>query len=50
LTKYFEADWNNPLFAPLLRSEAYKHAGRVTCGGREAIDPINIGIIIALPG
>lgn len=51
MTKYITEDWeNNPLFSALLRSEAYKEAGRVTCGGREALDPVNIGIIMALPG
>ena len=49
-TRYFQTNWSSPLFAPLFRSEAYLKATKDTCGGRDALDPIGVGIILALPG
>jgi hypothetical protein len=49
-THYFAEDWKNPIFAPLLHSKAYKEASKATCGGRDALDPLVVGIILNLPG
>ncbi len=41
---------SDPLLAPLFQSEQYKQASKASCGGKEIFDPIQLAIVITLPG
>jgi hypothetical protein len=49
-TCFIFKDLTDPLFAPLFQSENYLKAASDSCGGKTVFDPIQLGIIITLPG
>ncbi len=49
-TGFLFKDLNDPVLAPLFKSESYRNASTDACGGKNIFDPIQLGIIITLPG
>jgi hypothetical protein len=49
-TGFLFLDLDNPLLDPLFRSQKYVDASKSVCHGRTLLDPIQLGIIITLPG
>jgi hypothetical protein len=49
-TGFLFKDLNDPALAPLFQSESYIKAATASCGGKSVFDPIQLGIIITLPG
>lgn len=49
-TGFLFKDLNDPALAPLFKSDSYIKAATASCGGKTVFDPIQLGIIITLPG